>query len=202
MPTHPYVIAISGFSGAGKSTVIENLLALLGDAVALQIDDYTDDAIYPPAVEWIKNGANPDEFITPQFVDGVRRLKEGKSIAHPETQTTIHPASYILIEEPFGKSRTVFKALIDFHVQIEIPPEIALARRVLRNIERLKQDSNNESLKEFLDWYLRAGRDFFITVRELASKEKDLVLDGALPPEEIAQTILDAVNTKRASQRL
>ena len=201
MPIHSYVITLSGFSGAGKSTVIDNLANLFGDAIALRIDDYTGDAIYPPAIEWIKNGTNPDEFITPQFVESVRLLKEGKSIIHPETKTEIHSPRYILIEEPFGKSRTAFKPLIDFHVQIEIPPEIALARRVLRNIERLKQDSNSESLKEFLDWYLRAGRDFFYAVRELASKEKDLVVDGTLPAEVIAQIIFDAVNAQRVHQR-
>lgn len=197
MDTLPFVIAISGFSGAGKSTAINNLIALFGDAVALRIDDYTEDAIYPPAVEWIKNGANPDEFVTPQFVESVRLLKEGKAISHPETKLEIQPAEYILIEEPFGRSRTAFKSLIDFHVQIEIPPEIALARRVLRNIERLQQDESSESLTEFLNWYLRAGRDFFMAVRELASKEKDLVIDGTLPSDTIAQRVVDAVLLKR-----
>lgn len=200
MPAFAYVIAISGFSGAGKSTAAENLTGLLGDAVTLGIDEYAEDATYPPAIEWIKNGANPDKFVTPQFVESVRALKEGRSIIHPENQNEIRAPSYVIVEEPFGKSRTAMRPLIDFHVQIEIPLEIALARRVLRIMERTKQNEDDERLEDFLDWYLQAGRDFYIAVRELAAKDTDLIIDGALPSETIAQKIFDAVTAKRASQ--
>lgn len=106
-----YVIAISGPSGAGKTTLVENLVRLFGDASSLSIDDYPDDQ-YPPAVGWIERGANPDEFETPQFFADVRSLKEGKPIQRPETQNEIQPPAYLIIEEPFGKSRTGLKDLV------------------------------------------------------------------------------------------
>jgi uridine kinase len=193
----PYAIAISGYTGAGKSTVINQLLSLFVDAVALRIDDYGADVIVPPTIEWIKNGANPDEFITPQFTENIRLLKEGKSGIHPADKSEIRPAKYILVEEPFGRSRTVMKPLIDFHVQMDIPPEIALARRVLRNLERLEKDPNSEGVREFLDWYLSAGRQFFILAYELAAKDKDLTVDGLQPSEAAARTIFEAVHAKR-----
>jgi len=197
MVIFPYVIAISGYTGAGKSTVINHLVSLFGDAVALRIDDYGEDAIFPPTSEWIKNGANPDEFITPLFTENIRLLKEGKPVSQPGDKSEIQPAEYILIEEPFGKSRTSMKPLIDFHVQMEILPEIALARRILRNIERLEKDINNEGVKEFLEWYLSAGRQFFIRVYELADKDKDLIVDGLQPPDKTARIIFEAVHAKR-----
>lgn len=200
MSTTPYVIAISGYSGTGKSTVIGYLLSLIGDAVALRIDDYAEDAIYPPTIEWIKNGADPDEFITPQFTENIRLLKGGKPAICPKDKTNIRPSGYILIEEPFGMSRTAMKPWIDFHVQMEIPPEIALARRVLRNIERLEKDPDGEGLKDFLDWYLNAGQQFFLLAYELAAREKDLTVDGTLPPETTAQTIFNAVLAKQNGQ--
>jgi len=199
MPTFPYVIAISGYTGAGKSTVIDHLLSLFGDAVALRIDDYGEDAIFPPTTKWITNGANPNEFITPLFTKNIRLLKEGKPAIKPKDKSKIHPAKYILVEEPFGKSRTAMKPLIDFHVQMEIPPEIALARRVLRNIERLEKDSNSEGLREFLNWYLNAGRQFFVLTYELAARDKDLTVDGLQPLEKNAQIIFNAVLEKQNS---
>lgn len=198
MYKQPYVIAVSGDSGAGKTTLVHQLVSLFGNAVSLLLDDYTEDAIYPPTLDWLKNGANPDEFITPQFVANLKSLRDGRSIIHPESKAEILPAEYIILEEPFGRSRTVIKDLIDYHVLVQIPPEIALARKVMRNISKLEEDEHGEKLNEFLEWYLRVGRDFFAAVREQAAKDVDLVVNGELPSEVLAQKIFE---TTRARQK-
>ena len=199
MPKQPYVIAISGDSGSGKITLVYQLVSLFGNAVSLLLDDYTEDAIYPPTLDWLKNGANPDEFITPQFVANLKALRDGRSIIHPESKAKIFPAEYIILEEPFGRSRTVMKDLIDYHVQVQIPPELALARRVLRNINRLEDNGYGEGLKEFLEWYIRAGRDFFAAVREQASKDVDHVVNGELPTDILAQKIFETIRARQIS---
>jgi uridine kinase len=191
MTLEKYVIAISGFSGAGKSTAIHNLVTLFGNAVALGMDDYTESSAFPPVVQWLANGADPNEFITPKFIEEILSLKERSSEA----------PQYIIIEEPFGKARPAMRPLIDFHAQISIPPEIALARRIKRILEGSNHEAGNEHLKEFLEWYLRAGRDFYIAVQQKADIEKDLVIDGTLSPEVVAQTIFKAVNAKRESNK-
>jgi len=124
MTSTTFIIAISGPSGAGKSTLIRKLVELFEDAVSLSIDDYPDDH-YPQTIDWLERGANPDEFETPQFFADVRALKEGKPIIHPQSQRKTEPPAYLIIEEPFGKSRTALKDLIDFHAEIDIPLEIA-----------------------------------------------------------------------------
>lgn len=199
MASSTYVIALSGPSGAGKSTVIQDLTNLLGNAVALRFDDYIETSTYPSVTAWLEGGANPDEFITPKFVADIRSLKGGGFILHPETKAKIGPARFIVIEEPFGKARTKMHALIDFHVQIEIPLEIALSRKIMRDFLSNLEDPN-ESLKRtksYIDFYLRSGRALHIAVRNRASQDRELLVDGTLPSETVAQTIFEAVIAKR-----
>jgi len=201
MATQPYVIAISGPSGAGKSTLVKNLVGLLDDAISLGIDDYPDDH-YPPAIGWLERGANPDEFETPGFFADVRTLKEGKSIIHPETQQETEPPTYLVIEEPFGKSRTAFKDLIDFHAEIDTPLEIAFPRRLLRIMSWKSEEEQLPYIKGHLEWYLRAGRKFYLAVQANARKDKDITVDGTLPSETIAEIILNAVLAKLNNQNV
>ena len=201
MSTIPFVIAISGPSGAGKSTLVKNLVNLFADAVSLGIDDYPDDH-YPPAIGWLERGANPDEFETPGFFADVRLLKEGKSIIHPKSQQKTEPPAYLIIEEPFGKSRTAFKDLIDFHAEIDTPLEIAFPRRLLRIMSWKPEEEQLSYIKGHLEWYLRAGRRFYLAIQEKARKDKDITVDGTLPSETIAETIFNAVLAKLNSQNV
>jgi len=204
MSNPTYVIAVSGPSGAGKSTLVRNLINLFGSAISLGIDNYPGDD-YPPAVEWIKRGANPDEFETPQFFTDVRSLKEGKPIVHPVTKAEVKPPAYLILEEPFGKSRTALRPHIDFNVEIDIPLEVSLARRLLRIIGDPSQDDKPDEtyafIKQHLEWYLDRGRNFYLAVQENARKERDLIVDGTLPSETIAKTVFEVIMAKQTSIR-
>jgi uridine kinase len=46
--TTPWVIAVAGPSGAGKTTLVRQLVARLGNAAALFFDDYESSSTYPP----------------------------------------------------------------------------------------------------------------------------------------------------------
>ena len=51
-------------------------------------------------------------------------------------------------------------------------------------------------LKDYLSGYLDAGRDLYVTVQERAKANCDLVLDGALPIDELVAQIVTAVEDK------
>jgi len=61
-------------------------------------------------------------------------LRQGSSIRHPETKHVTMPTPIIVVEEPFGRSRPEFGVLVDFVAVLDTPLEVALTRRLLREL--------------------------------------------------------------------
>jgi uridine kinase len=192
-----FVIAIAGHSGAGKSTLMESLVTRLGNANSLSLDDYRSSSTYPPVGEWLEAGADPNQFETPQFSADALALIKGHSIIHPVTQTMIEPANYLILEEHFGRTRSEMQELIDFLIYVDTPLDIAHARKILRKGDFLPWEDNPElfiqNLREHLLWYINFGRDFYIAVKRNACKDYDLIVDGTLSTEQIADKVIEAI---------
>lgn len=196
-----YVIAVCGASGAGKSTVMEFLMALLGDSVSLRMDDYRSSNQFPDLARWLEEGADPNQFQSPQFDSDLSTLRGGGSITLPETQESLGPARFILVEVPFGRERESMRGLIDWVVYIDVPPEIALVRQILRKSPFLPWEKDPDvflhHLRDFLTWYIQVGRSAYQAMLPIALKHSDQVIDGTLPPEQIAEKIYSVVLHQR-----
>ena len=195
-----FVIAVAGHSGAGKSTVIENLVSQLGSANLLSLDEYESSSIYPSTAKWLEGGANPDEFQSPQLVADITALKNGKGIIHPLTGRKMNTASFLIIEEPFGRERSALRDLIDFVIYIDVPLDIAYARKLSRKNEFLPWEDNPDifisNLRENLEWYLSIGREFYLAIAQRVRPNCDLIIDGTLPTESITNKIITAINAR------
>ena len=229
-----FVIAISGASGSGKSALVKALVHRLGDAVALHFDDYSPryfpTSKYPDDIaKWIADGADPSAWETPQLVLDLRAIRQGKSITlpgykevskpatfimralgrrkplvFPRNERILGPATYIVIEEPFGREREGMKELIDFVIALDTPLEVALARRLLEipEIPYFIEHPNEQypTMLEFLRGYLySSGRDLYIAVNEQVRKNCDLVLDGMKSIDELAEEAAAHVHTAASS---
>lgn len=208
----PFVIAVSSVSGGGKTTLVKKSAELL-NAPWLLFDEYKTVSQYPRDVrKWVDDGADVDEWKTPQFAADVAALRQGESITSPRDGRAVHPAEYILIEEPMGRARTEMARHIDFVAVIDTPLEIALCRGVMRDAGHwLIEDPEEASKKQlvesqkglwdylrgYLGYYLYALREFYIAEYEQAAATCDLVLDGQLPPDELAQQLVTAVKKAR-----
>jgi uridine kinase len=196
----PFVVAVSGISGSGKSSVIARTVQLLGDAAVLQFDDYATVSTYPQNLkEWLEQGADVNAFETPRLAEDLRRLRAGAAIALPEDRGVLAPAPVILLEEPFGRMRREMAPLIDFAAHLDVPVDVLLARRLLRRLteERDLGDVLYDRLQRDLEQHLAAGRDLDRRGATEIAAAADVILDGTRTVEENAQVLAGEIRARR-----
>ena len=212
MASTSFVIAVSSATGGGKTTLVTGAAELLG-ATMLFFDDYRDASTYPPDLKkWVADGADLNLWKTPKFAKDLAALKRGESIESAAGGATISLSEFIVIEEPMGRGRGEMAKSIDFVALIDTPLDIAMARRFLRladtnplaDIEQTTKEqlrAHVEGLLGFLTGelrsYLDASRAVYIAVQEQVTADCDLVLDGRLPPDELAEQLVEAVRSAR-----
>ncbi|HEY0836031.1 MAG TPA: hypothetical protein VGE72_19155 [Azospirillum sp.] len=191
------VVAVSGPSGAGKSSVIEAAAARLGDTARLHFDHYiTLGNDIGEITAWLEAGGDPDHIATPRLASDLQSLIDGGWIERPHDRARIGPADFVILEEPFGRSRAEVAALIDFAVHIDVPADVALARRTLRLIGERPALGDAAVLDEVagqLRAFLAVGRDAYLAADRAARAAADLVLDGMRPVDALADELLAAV---------
>jgi uridine kinase len=204
MTFRPFVVAVSGVSGAGKTSVVQRAVEILDDAVALHFDDYAPVSTYPADLDvWLREGASIDAWQTPRLASDLRRLRAGERIELPESGRVIEPASCIVVEEPFGRLRGEVAGLIDLSAHIELPSDVLLARRLLRRMTEERERFGErllERIRRDLEEHLSAGHQLDALAATVISAAADLVLDGRKSVEAIATELAMAVKPHLAQR--
>lgn len=195
------VIAVSGTSGAGKTTLIRSLATLLQDAVLLSFDDYVYLGNDVNVIRtWLAGGANPNELQTPQLAIDLRKLSSGQPVQLPNNDGVLEPAAFILLEEPFGRARNEIAPMIEFAAHLDLPADVALARRLVRTLESAERPALEHLLEQTchdLRTYLIAGRDAYRAVEDAAKACADIVLDGMRSVDELAAELISEMHRRR-----
>jgi len=187
---YPFIIGISGISGAGKSTLIKRLAKTM-QSTTIYWDDYDEISRAPQSyVDWFYSSKDYNDWVYPELVDTLHKLKCGETIICPATKKTLIPADYILFDAPLGYCHQATGKYIDFLICLDTPLDIALARRLIRDY---RNDPNPLKMIQELQEYLSESRPLFI----LSPQEKtaDLIVDGSLALEEQEKQVLDALST-------
>ena len=180
----PFVIGISSISGGGKTATTKKLATLLSNSVTLYFDDYDDTNVHPEnRQEWLQQGADYNAWKTPTLTKDLKTLKSGNPITSVLDGSIISPAQFIIFDAPLGRAHCDSGRFIDYMVFIDTPLDVAMARRLLRD------DCPIESLKESLSSYLDGGRTIYLQFQQQIKEKSDLILDGSLPIDDLAEAI-------------
>jgi uridine kinase len=210
----PMVIAVSGYSGAGKSTVVSHLSKRFNCA-ALFFDDYASRKDFPiDLTVWLKEGGNPNLIRTPLLRNDLIQLLNGHpvelvkgngwakeyGINHEQNDVQIiKPSPLLIVEEPFGREREEIKDLVDIVVYLNLEPEIALGRRIHDLIKYLRSDSEVliNLLDHFLYDYLFQGvRDMYVEIGKRVISNSDLIINANNNIKEIVDEISEMIVRK------
>ena len=191
------VIGVSAIAGGGKTTLTRHLLAWFGDALLVAFDDYdmagmiTVDWAFE---QWRQTGVDFNAWKMPQLASDLARLKSGESIQSPLDGAEIAPKPVIIFEAPLGREHAATADLIDFLVWIATPLEVGLARFLLGLQEHSKWDAAKPwglpEIQGELRQYLASTRMIYHDQTQRVGNHCDLRVDGLLPPEEVAQHVI------------
>lgn len=183
-----YVIGVAGAAGAGKTSLVQGLVAAMSDAAAIHIDNYQRITQQPvhKLMQWLERGANFDEFSIPLLPEHLERLKRGEAIDDPVTGATIASRKYIVFETHFGRAHRATGRYIDLLIWIDTPLDIALARNVRDFLRPALQEPPAQAPRERAAWVYNYVDNYLANVRKLVSmqyetvgRDADVVVDGA-----------------------
>ncbi len=199
-----FIVAVSGCSGAGKTRLIERTVTLLGNAARLHFDDYRSVSSYPPDLKaWLDQGADLDEWRTPQLAIDLGKLRSGERVHLPQDLGIVEPAEFVVVEEPFGKSRHETARFVDFAAHLLVPADILLARRLQRRLEEEHHLFGEElpgQIHRDLHEYLATGRDLDAYNSDTVRQFADLVLDGMQPVDKLAEQLVAEILRRRTER--
>ncbi len=132
------VVAISGHPGSGKTTLTRRLAAHFG-VPALYYDDYETITSRPPAEvrEWIARGSDYDEIDLTALLAAI----EDAAASRPP---------FVLLDTLLGRAHAASGAAISLSLWLDVPADIALARKLRQAGARVGDDPARA--REFAGW--------------------------------------------------
>jgi len=171
------VIAIAAVSGGGKTTVINELKKRLPLTEAIYFDDYDFEGCPEDFFQWVQSGADYNAWNIEMLANDIE-----KSLAQ-------NNFNYILLDYPFAYKNDRGAHYIDYTIFIDTPLDVAMARRILRDM--INQPSN--LLKDDLDFYLSRGRIAYLEMIKTIRPSSDFIVDGSLSVDNIVCKIMEQI---------
>lgn len=174
----PFVIAIAGGTGSGKTFIAKKLQAIDPKNIALLSHDryYRDRSGIPMEQRKLLNYDEPAALDNDLLIEHIEALKDGKTVEIPQYDfanhartketTKVSPTPIIIVEGILILAKHKLREMFDLTVFIDVEPDVRLARRLERDVgtrDRTFQESINQymtSAQPMHDKYVEPGKDF------------------------------------------
>lgn len=164
MKPYPFVIGITGGSGAGKTFVIDELKKIFGEKITIVSQDNYYKVIKRLDKERWERAIydEPAAFDNQEFGRDLKDLIDGRSVQIPvydfkthsrlKEEIKVKPATVIIIEGIFTFNIKKLRDLMDYKVFLHSDGDVRLSRRLIRDIKERGQSV--ETIAKTIDWYL------------------------------------------------
>lgn len=147
---------------------------------SLHFDDYTFQGEVDDFHQWVLDGADYNVWNLYLLEQDIIKIKNSNKW------------DYLILDYPFGYCHNMIKKYIDLAVFIDTPLDIALARRILRDMK----DATADEIRNDLQMYMKFSRIAFLQMHKDILPSSDLVVDGAKCTKEIVAEIVEAVTLR------
>ena len=167
------IISVAAVTAGGKTTVVNELKKRLHNSQSLHFDDYTFEGEVENFSQWVLDGADYNVWNLTPLENDILKIKFSGV------------CNYLILDYPFAHCHDTIKPYIDAAFFIDTPLDIALARRILRDMG----NSAADEIRNDLEMYLKYARIAFVQMRKDILPSSDYVIDGTLSIEEIVNAI-------------
>ena len=156
------IIAIGAVTAGGKTTLVNAIKDKLTRTASLHFDDYSFDGEVNDFYKWVSDGANYNVWdLSPLKADIEKIINSDRY-------------DYLLLDYPFAYQNKMIKDYLDCCIFIDIPLDIALARKVLRDMK----ESSADDIRYEMDVYLKYARIAYVQMLQDILPISDYVIDG------------------------
>ena len=155
------IIAIAAVSAGGKTTIVNELKKQIANTRSLHFDDYSFEGEVDDFYEWTKQGADYSVWDLSPLVDDVINIKNSD-------------CEYLLLDYPFAYCHEALREYIDCAIFLDTPLDVAMARRVLRDMK----NATGDEIRKEMEMYLKYARIAYIQMLKDILPSSDYVIDG------------------------
>ena len=171
------IISIAAVTAGGKTTVVNKLKEKLSNVCALHFDDYTFEGEVDDFYQWVLDGANYNIWNLTPLEEDIIKIKDSEKY------------EYLILDYPFAYCNEQIKKYIDKAIFIDTPLDVALARRILRDMA----DASGDEIRNDLELYLKYARIAFVQMQKDILPSSDYVVDGTMSLNDIVEKIVEII---------
>lgn len=180
----PVVIAVSGGSASGKTTVVEEILQKLDkdDVVIIKHDDYYKDQSHLKLEErFLTNYDHPDSLDNDLLIKDLKNIIKGKTISKPtydfvnhtrsDVKEIVKPKKVIILEGILILTDKRLRDLSDIILFVKLDDDLRFIRRLQRDIKE-----RGRTVENVIDQYLKTVKPMYHQFVQPTQRYADVII--------------------------